>query len=142
MHPVRRTGCALTARPHLDVTERRARLVLRHRIAPATRARDPVTVARSLVALHATDALTVFLSVLARTEGVTRTDVERSFYDDRTIVRHLGMRRTLFALPRESLPLVHASSTQAIAVRERRKLESLVRDAGIAPDPVQWLADV
>lgn len=129
-------------RRRIAVAERRARAVLRQRLHPTSRADRAVDAARSVVALHATDALTVFLSVLARTEGVRPADIERALYDDRTLVRHLGMRRTLFAIPRELVPVVHASSTRAVAVRERRTLEGLIRGSGITADPGRWLADV
>ena len=85
----------------IDVAERRARLVSRHRLDPAARARDPLEVARSLVCLHATDAVTVFLAVQARSDGVAPADVETALYDDRSVVRLLAMRRTLWAVPRE-----------------------------------------
>jgi hypothetical protein len=124
----------------ITVEERRARLVRRHRLAPADRAGDAVAVARSLVALHATDPVTVFLSVRARTDGVAPADVERSLYDDRALVRVLCMRRTLFAVPRELVPVVYAACTETIAARERRRLEQLVRDSGVAARPAPWLA--
>ena len=51
----------------LHAEERRARLLLRHRLAPAARATGPVEATRAVVALHSTDAATVFLSTWART---------------------------------------------------------------------------
>jgi hypothetical protein len=125
---------------HLDADERRARLVLRHRLAPAARAGDPITTARSLVALHSTDAVTVFLSVHARTERVAPTDLEHALYDERSLVRVLGMRRTLFAVPREQVPVVYAACTRTIAARERRRLEGIIRDSGISTRPADWIA--
>lgn len=45
--------------------ERRSRLARRHHVAPQHRAPDVVTAARDVVALHATDPSTVFLSYLS-----------------------------------------------------------------------------
>ena len=118
--------------------ERRARLVARHRLDPAARARDPVEVARSLVCLHATDAVTVFLSIAARAEGIAPADVERALYDDRSLVRILAMRRTLWVVSRERVPVVFAAATRAVAAAQRRRLEGFLRDAGIAR-PGAWL---
>src|SRR5687767_14446710 len=102
----------------VDVAERRARLGLRHRLAgnPAT---DPVEVARDLVALHATDAATVYLSAWARLRTPRVDDVERALYDDRTLIRMLGMRRTVFVVPVESAPVVQAAATDAVAAVQR-----------------------
>ena len=50
----------------------------------------------------------MFLSVHARTSKVTPADIERELYVDRTVVRMLGMRRTLFVVPRDLVPVVDA----------------------------------
>src|SRR5918999_2882955 len=125
----------------IPVEERRARLVLRHRLAPSARARDAVSVARSVVALHSTDAVTVFLAILARSERVAPADIERVLYDDRTLVRVLAMRRTLWVIPRELLPVIHAAATVDVAARQRRRLEQWVATAGISNRPAAWIAD-
>jgi hypothetical protein len=124
----------------IPVEERRARLVLRHRLAPGARTGDPLTVARSLVVLHSTDAVTVFLAILARSEGVAPADIERALYDDRTLVRVLAMRRTLWVVPRELLPVVHAAATVDVAARQRRRLEQWVATAGVSKRPAAWIA--
>ena len=124
----------------MSVDERRARLGRRHRLAPLERASDVVSAARSVVVLHATDPATVFLSVYARTLGVLPADIERTLYEDRTLVRMLGMRRTLFVVPLDLVPVVQAGCTQAIAARERRRLEQVIRDSGISTTPGPWLA--
>jgi Winged helix DNA-binding domain len=124
----------------IGVEERRARLVRRQRLDPADRADDALQVTRSLVVLHATDAVTVFLAVHARSEGVGPADIERQLYDDRVLVRMLGMRRTLFVMPRDLVPIVHAACTRTIAARERRRLEKFIVDSGISTRPSAWLA--
>jgi hypothetical protein len=126
----------------IDPAERRARLVVRHRLAPAARASAPLEVARSLVCLHATDAVSVFLAVQARSEGVSAQDVERVLYDDRELVRILGMRRTLWAVPRELLPVVFAAATKAVAATQRKRLEGFVRETGVSSRPGAWITRV
>ena len=123
----------------IDVQERRARLVVRHRLDPAERAAGPLEVARSLVCLHATDAVTVYLSIAARSEGVTPAEVERALYDDRELIRILGMRRTLWAVPRELLPVVFAAATKAVAATQRKRLEGFVRESGVTTRPGGWI---
>jgi hypothetical protein len=127
----------------VSVAERRARLGRRHRLAPAARAADPVQVARSLVALHGTDPATVYLSVWARLAGDGDVGVvDRALYDERTLVRLLGMRRTVFVVAREVAPLVQAACSHEVAARERRKLVGFLVANGIDGDADAWLASV
>jgi Winged helix DNA-binding domain len=126
----------------IGVAERRARLGQRHRLAAAARADDPFEVARSLVALHATDPSSVFLAAWARMAEGDVVAVERALYERRVLLRILGMRRTVFVTPRDTAPVVHAACTQIIAARERRKLISWLAEAGIADDSGAWLRDV
>ena len=121
--------------------ERRARLVRRHLLDPDARASSVAAVAEALGALHSSDAATVFLSVRARTDGLDPRAIERELYDERTVLRMLGMRRTLFVVPRDARPLVQVACTDAIAGRERTRLErALASTPGIA-DPRAWLVD-
>jgi hypothetical protein len=124
----------------MSVEERRARLVRRHRLHPDDRGRDALEVTRSLVVLHATDAVTVFLSVHARAAGIEPADIARQLYDERVLFRMLGMRRTLFVVPRELVPVVYAACTRTIAARERRRLEKFIVDSEISTQPSVWLA--
>ena len=123
----------------IDIAERRARLVVRHRLDPAARAADPLAVARSLVCLHATDAVTVFLAIQARSDDVAPADVERALYDERSLVRMLAMRRTLWAVPRELVPVVFAAATKAVAATQRKRLEGFLRESGVTTRPGPWI---
>lgn len=102
--------------------ERRTRLARRHAIAPAHRTTDAVAAARAVLAFHATEPATVYLSAFARVDGLTRDDVARALYDDRTLVKQLAMRRTLFAFPRPLLPAVMGSAAARVADQQRRQL--------------------
>jgi len=125
----------------IGIDERRARLATRHRLAPEARAESSLDAARAIVALHSSDAATVFLSALVRVRDFEVAELERALYDDRTLVRMLGMRRTLFVVPRELVPVVDAACTRSIAARERRRLESFVAASGISNDPGRWVDD-
>ncbi|WP_018657226.1 winged helix DNA-binding domain-containing protein [Actinomadura flavalba] len=116
---------------HIGADQRRARLGVRHRLAAP--APGPAEVARSLVALHATDPATVYLSVAARTRGLTPGDVSAALYDDRTLLRMLAMRRTMFVVPVEDVPMFQAASADALVAKQRRTYSGLLAKAGI-PD--------
>ncbi|MEU4877332.1 winged helix DNA-binding domain-containing protein [Streptomyces sp. NPDC021608] len=127
---------------YIDVAERRARLALRHRLAPEARAATPEAVADALVALHGTDPAAVYLAVGARLADVSATvpETDRALYTDRSLVRMHGMRHTVFVFPTESTAVVHASTGLAVAARERASLVKDMAKAG-APDAV-WLKEV
>jgi hypothetical protein len=119
--------------------ERRARLVRRHRLAPPHRAGEVGDAVRSVVVLHSSDPATVFLSAWARTRGFEPAQLEHALYEERTLVRMLAMRRTLFVVPRELVPVVDAAASRAVAANERRRLERFVAESGITDDPAAWI---
>jgi hypothetical protein len=125
----------------IGVTERRARLGLRHHLAAPARS-GVVEAARDLVGLHATDPATVYLAARARMAVPEVAAVERALYEDRELVRILGMRRTMFVEPVELMPVVQAACTDAIAVQQRRLLVDMIGGAGMADDPAAWIEEV
>lgn len=123
----------------IDPAERRARLARRHRLLPGDRAPDVVAAADSIVCLHATDPATVYLSAWARVDDLARDDVDRALYVDRTLVKQLAMRRTLFAFPRGTLAAALAGAGARVAELERRRLIRDVEAAGLHRDGARWL---
>lgn len=120
--------------------ERRARLAVRHRLAPSARTDDDlVAVARSVVALHATDPATVVLSAMARMQTPDPDAVARALYDDVILVRMMAMRRTMFTCAVDDAALLQRSSGDAVAADERRKLLALLEQQQVSDDPTAWL---
>lgn len=133
---MRTTGAVRT----IGVDERRARLGRRQRLCSGS----PAQVASALLALHATDPATVFLSVTART-AAPAVALEQALYDDRSLLRMLGMRRTMFVVPAELAPVIQAACTDDVAARLRKQLVKDLAAAGIARDAEAadaWLRDV
>ncbi|WP_149257257.1 winged helix DNA-binding domain-containing protein [Actinomadura sp. K4S16] len=110
----------------MNVAERRARLALRHRLCPPARTDDVLDIARSMVVLHATDPATVFLSVAARSLHAVPAAVEKALYDDRALLRMLAMRRTMFVAPTELVPVLQASTANALAAKQRATYGRLI----------------
>ncbi|MBD0322822.1 MAG: AlkZ family DNA glycosylase [Aldersonia sp.] len=123
---------------------RRARLVERHHLAGT--AADPVDAAQSVAVLHATDPATVYLSVLARCRTCTLKDVARAMYDERRLVRMLAMRRTLFVVPENLVPVVHHAAALDVAAQVRKRLLAQLRTLPTEPelpaDLGRWLRSV
>ncbi|MEU0506553.1 winged helix DNA-binding domain-containing protein [Nocardia sp. NPDC005998] len=127
----------------IDAAERRARLGVRHRLAPSNRTDDVAEIVQSLVVLHATDPATVYLSVGARSHAAEPAHVEKALYDDRTLLRMLAMRRTMFVAPIGLVPVLQASCADALAHKQRRTYGRFIEQAGVVDGDVRtWLAEV
>ncbi|MCW2800212.1 MAG: hypothetical protein JWQ70_1684 [Aeromicrobium sp.] len=125
-----------------NAAERRTRLGRRHALSPQHRAADTVEAARRVVALHGTDPATTFLSAVQRTTDGTIAQVERALYDDRSLIRVLSMRRTVFAVPTDLVSACHAGASDIVAREQRRRLEKLLGESDVTDDPVGWLREV
>ena len=97
--------------------------------------------ARSLVCLHGTDPATIYLSAWARVMGTTVADLDRCLYAERSLVKHLAMRRTLFVFPRETLGVAQAGASDRVAGSERRRLVRDVEKAKLRADGDRWLSE-
>ncbi|MGC9669152.1 winged helix DNA-binding domain-containing protein [Planosporangium sp. 12N6] len=125
---------------NIGIDERRARLGVRHHLATTAYAPDPAEAARGVVALHATDPASVFLSIRARTPSVDAGAIEHALYEERTLIRMLGMRRTMFVVPTDTAPVVQAACTRAIAAAQRRTYARFIADGSLGDGA--WLAEV
>ncbi len=121
----------------VSVAARRGRLVERQLLgAPVATVGE---VAESLVALHATDPVTVYLSARARSRCAVE-DVDAALYEERAMVRMLGMRRTVFVVPAGLADVVQAACTDDVARRMRRQLEKDLAGGGVGDgDAGAWL---
>ena len=122
--------------------DRRARLAARHRLAPRERAGTVAAAVDGIIALHGTDPASVYLSAWARTDSVGKAAIEHALYEERSLVRMLGMRRTVFVVPAALVPVIQSACADQVAERLRRQLTQVVAAAGIAPDAATWLKDV
>lgn len=125
----------------VSAQERRARLGRRQLLAHESKATTVEEATERIVCLHATDPATIYLSAWARVQGLRVADLERALYDDRSLVKQLAMRRTLFVFPRATLPDAQAGSSARVADFERRKLIADVERAGLRRDGARWLRE-
>ncbi|HYF11277.1 MAG TPA: winged helix DNA-binding domain-containing protein [Actinomycetota bacterium] len=127
----------------ISVEERRARLVRRHRLA-TTKARTIEDAVSAVVGLHSSDPVTVVLSARARTARFGAERLEDALYERRSLVRILGMRRTLFVVTREMAAVIDAACTKALAAAQRRRLVGMLEEQGVvaAGRGSRWLRGV
>lgn len=85
-----------------------------------------------MAALHSSDPATVHLACRARVDGFEPADLEEALYVRKTLVRMLGMRRTLFVVPRDLAPVMHEACTKALIPRERARLVRMLEEQGVA----------
>jgi hypothetical protein len=115
----------------ISVEHRRALLVRRHHLTGD--ATGPEQVTRALVALHATDPASIYLSVLARSRTSMLHDVSAAMYERRRLVRWMAMRRTLFVFDRDDVPMVQAAVSTPLAAALRRRLIGRIQRNGAEP---------
>ncbi len=130
----------MAPRPTITNEQRRARLATRHRLSPSTRTDDVAAITDSVVALHSTDPATVYLSAMARMKHPSIEAISAALYDERTVVRHHAMRRTLWVFTPAMARWAHASCTTALASAQWKRLAQMVEDSGIATDGAAWVA--
>jgi hypothetical protein len=128
VHPARRIGAA----------ERRSRLSRRHLLVPDGRTDDVVAITDGLVALHSSDPVTVHLSTAARMRTPALEPLSAALYEDRTLIRHHAMRRTLWVFGRDAVRHAHHAATTAIARVQRRNALGMLAAGGV-DDPDGWL---
>jgi hypothetical protein len=91
-----------------------------------------------MVGLHSSDPATPYLSAWARVQGFEIAMLEEALYEERRLIRMLGMRRTMWVVPTDMAPVLHHSSTAALIAPERRRHIRMIEEAGIANDGEEW----
>lgn len=121
---------------HFDVVERRRRLLARQRLATPTTGIEEV--AGDLVGIHSTDPATVYLSLYQRVRDFIVGDLDTALFERRSLMRILGMRRTMFVVPLDLAAVIDAACTKLLVANERRRTVQLMEAEGIA-DPAAVL---
>lgn len=122
----------------ISTVERRHRLGRRHFLAAP--AEDIAQVAGVLGGLHATDPASVYLSGRARVSGFTRGTLNRELYEERSLLRVLGMRRTLFVVPSSAEPMLRIACAQKYLDADQRRLTAMLDDQ--YGHGAEWLDEV
>jgi hypothetical protein len=93
------------------------------------RSRDPVAVARRLLAVQGQDPRGARLAIRVRTEGLTAADVDRALSEERSLLITWLNRGTLHLVRSEDYPLLQALTTPPLVTSAKRRLAV----EGIAP---------
>lgn len=119
------------------IDERRARLARRHFLSTPAESVDAAV--DGVIGLHATDPATPYLSLWARLARFTAADLDEELYERRTLVKHLAMRRTLWMVRADDVPVIQAAASDRVADNECRRLIADAQKAGLCTDGEAWL---
>jgi hypothetical protein len=111
--------------------QRRTRLAARHRLDAAHRSDAVAAIADGLVALHATDPASVYLSAMARMVHPAVEPVSGALLGERSVLRHHGMRRTIWVYTVANARAAHAACTVDLARKEWRGLTASMAAGGM-----------
>ena len=100
----------------------------------ATSATDVESVAADLVGLHSSDPAAVYLAAWARVGNFSVDRLEDALYEQRSLLRMLGMRRTMFVVTRDGAAMMDAACTKALIDGQRRRHAAVIEKSGIAGD--------
>ncbi len=79
--------------------------------------------AQALAVLHSTDPSTPYLSLQARTPA-SQSDIDAAFYDQRSLLRLTTLRRTVFAMPLDVVPLaLHSDGGRLVRTLRKNLLD-------------------
>jgi hypothetical protein len=95
--------------------------------------RDPVAVAKRLLAVQGQDPRGARLAVRARTSGLSAADVDQALTADRSLLITWLNRGTLHLVRREDYPWLHALTTPQLLTSSSRRL----RQEGVPPDAAE-----
>ena len=98
----------------------------------------------AVVALHSSDPTSVVLSARARVRRFAAVDLEDALYERRSLVRMIGMRRTLFVVPRDTAVVMDVACARALANAERTRIVGMLESQGIVKPGAgaRWLRRV
>ena len=129
----------MTRLPRVTDAQRRARLMRRHCLTPATRAASVTEAADRLIGFHATTASTVHLSAWARIDDFDSATLESALYSERSLVKQLCMRRTLFVMTRPVLAEAIGAVGPRVTASERTNMLRDLRRSDDVDDPDAWI---
>ena len=109
-------------------------LAHKQHLLPSSRLTDVVQVTRDVVALHATDPTTPYLSLWARSQNFQRQALDNALYERRELVRLLCMRVTLHVVPSDQATFFFQAYAERRTSTELRDGASLLVQAGLCKE--------
>jgi hypothetical protein len=118
----------------LQVSSVNRYLAHKQHLLPASHLADVVQVTRDIVALHATNATSPYLSLWARVPDFQRGMLEETLYERRTLAKLLCMRVTLHLVPSDEVFLFFQAYSEHRTRPEVRGFEELLVQEGFCQE--------
>jgi hypothetical protein len=97
---------------------------------------DIIQIAKDIVGLHATSTTTPYLALYARTHHFGKEHLDEELYLKRNLAKIRCMRKTLYILPKEMLPLAYAATGKMAREASRRYAEF----RGVSPEKYEVMS--
>jgi len=99
-------------------------LVLRKQhLTDDSRIQDFVQIVKDIGGLHATGSMVPYLSLFARTRNFVKEQLDKELYVKRSLGKIRCMRKTLYILTKEMIPIAYASTRKMVEEASSRYLE-------------------
>lgn len=118
--------------------ERVNRLAIRHRLVESQRTDHIEKIADSLISIHASDPATVYLSFAARMKQPRSAKISKALVQQRSLIRHHAMRRTMWVMTRPIGRLAHGAATAKLAQKSRADILKAIDNTLNIKNANQW----
>ncbi len=126
---------------HVDDAHRRRLLVDRHLLgADGRESRTIDEVVGALALVHSTDPATPHLTIAARSDA-SAAEIDAWCYDERAMLRHTTIRRTVFVLPLDVVPLAHGAVNEGLVATLRKNLVGWIAASPDTEEPADRFLD-
>jgi len=95
-------------------------LLCKQHLTNDSKSNDVVQIVSDILGLHATSPIAPYLSLLARTLEFQKTSLERELYVERSLARVRCMRKTVFVLTKELVPIALAATRRMAQISSRQ----------------------
>jgi hypothetical protein len=108
---------------NLKVAQVNSYLLEKHHLKEQYKGNDILQVVNDICGLHATGTLEPYLTLFTRMDVFKKEDLDNELYRKKSLGRIRGMRKTLFILTKEMIPIVHSMIKHQTVKRDNKYLE-------------------
>jgi uncharacterized protein YcaQ len=111
---------------NFEIEKANSYLLGKHHLKQHSKSNKILQIVDDICGLHATGTLEPYLTLFTRMENFKKEDLDNELYIKKSLGRIRGMRKTLFILTKEMIPIVHTVIKYQTVKRDNKYLE--IRD--------------